>query len=909
MEIKQLSFFNKNWLKTNLVLIVFFWVVLVPLVQATSLKNNTVKLQLFWHHQFEFAGFYAAIEQGYFDKYNIKVELIKFDPEIDTTEAVLNGEAHFGLAGTELIEQYHQGKDVILLANYFKSSPLTIITQPEITSLKQLSDKKVYGNSHQMQQGGIRSMLNLYGVKSSKIDLTMEGDAISLFESNKIAGILAYRTNMLYELKLKNIEYKLFDPNQFGLVSQDLNLFTSNTFAKKNPELVDKFVLAVNEGWQFALKNTATVINLIQSKYNLQDKTKEQLKFEALVIKKLMSPELFSIGSIQRNKLIAISEESYTNQSILKIRNLDDFIFQPIKKRQIDPALLKLLTEQEKYYLKTHSTLTIQNESDYPPFNYSVSGSPVGYSIDFVNTLAEKMGISIQFMQNKSWQDYLSLLSDNQLDAMINIMKTEKRKKIYNFTTPFAEPNNVAVTRENDTDKLINEASLKNKKLVVVEGYAASDKYKKLYPAMKVIKVKNVLAALKKVRTQEADIFISNDAVIRFYIEKHYITGLKFISLSKELEYPNTLLSIATNITNPTLRNIFQKAMSTISEHETLALRKKWFGKLKNNNLVDLELTQAEKDYLEKNTTLRVQNDGNYPPFTYLSNGKPTGYSVELLYKIADLLEVNLKFSENKEWSEYLTMLEKKELDMMINIIDTKSRRRFASFTKPYAEISTMAVIRKDDITSIVTEKDLTDRIIVITSGYAINESLKKSFPTNTFKEVNNTNEALKLISLNQADIYFEAGAVLHYYITTSFMSELEVLPIAPNMGMMNQDFSLATNKDNPILLSILQKSLNAISDIDHLALKRKWLGESNQKTLVNYDFSPDELNYINDKEVILCRPELADGSKFTIELIDFIMRPTGLSIKISRPLSWAESLIALKNKECDLLASATNTP
>jgi signal transduction histidine kinase len=42
--------------------------------------------------------------------------------------------------------------------------------------------------------------------------------------------------------------------------------------------------------------------------------------------------------------------------------------------------------------------------------------------------------------------------------------------------------------------------------------------------------------------------------------------------------------------------------------------------------------------------------------------------------------------------------------------------------------------------------------------------------------------------------------------------------------------------------------------------------------------------------------------------LVDFITRSTGLNIKISRPLNWSDSLIALENKECDLLANATET-
>ena len=100
---------------TLLLVLIFIALVSKPAISSSSQPTN-VKLQLFWHHQFEFAGFYAAISQGYFDKYNINVELIKFDPTVNEIDLVLKGEVQFGLAGTEIIDSYHQGKDVMLLA-------------------------------------------------------------------------------------------------------------------------------------------------------------------------------------------------------------------------------------------------------------------------------------------------------------------------------------------------------------------------------------------------------------------------------------------------------------------------------------------------------------------------------------------------------------------------------------------------------------------------------------------------------------------------------------------------------------------------------------------------------------------------------------------------------------------------
>jgi len=875
---------------------------------GSSSEQTTVKLQLFWHHQFEFAGFYAAIEQGYFKKYNIDVELIKFDPSSSTTDSVLKGKAQFGIAGTEIIESYHQGKDVILLASYFKRSPLIIITQPETTSLKQLSNHKVHGSKQQLKQGSIREMLDLFDVEQSQINITMKGDPIALFENKEVDGILTYRTDVPYQLNQKELEYRMYDPNQYGIASQDLNLFTTRSFARENPELVKNFTLAANEGWHYAIQHTNEIINLIQSQYNTQKLTKEALKYESNETIKLISPELFEIGLIQKNKLLSISVQSFENKSIANIKDLDDFIFQLDAKQKINPELLKLLTFKETKYLNEHPVIRVQNESDYPPFNYSVNGKPAGYSIDYIKLLIKKMGGNIQFVQNKTWQEYLEMLREDKLDAMINIMETDKRKQFYKFTTPFAEPNNVAVTRKSDLDTVINKNSIKNKKLVVVSGYAASDKYEKLYPSMTIIKVEGVLEALKAVLDKEADIFISNDAVINFYIEKHYITGLKFVPLAKSLEYPNTFLSIATNITNPLLTSIFQKAMSTVAEYETLGLRKKWLTEMKNNKNTKVNLTEIEREYLINNPIIRVQNDGNYPPFNYFIDGKPSGYSIDLINLIASMLGIEVELIKGKSWSEYMVMLKNKELDVLINIIDLESRRDFAGFTSPYAEIDTFAVSRKNEFGKTITIGSLSGKRIVITKGYAINEKLKNKLPNSTFVEVKDTMTALTLISKNQADAYFEVGAVLEYYITKNFMANLQLFPVSPDLEVVNQKYSIATHKDNKTLLNILQKTINTIPDIEKIRLNRKWFGERSIALAKNEIFTTKELAFMSENSVTLCRTNPDLGSVKVIPVIDLITRDIGLNITVGPPLQWSQALKALINHDCDILLEATKT-
>ena len=49
------------------------WMLAIFLSSAAVAANETVQLQLRWHHQFQFAGYYAALEKGYYKKAGLDV--------------------------------------------------------------------------------------------------------------------------------------------------------------------------------------------------------------------------------------------------------------------------------------------------------------------------------------------------------------------------------------------------------------------------------------------------------------------------------------------------------------------------------------------------------------------------------------------------------------------------------------------------------------------------------------------------------------------------------------------------------------------------------------------------------------------------------------------------------------------
>jgi polar amino acid transport system substrate-binding protein len=869
------------------ILPLLFIVLLSLPTHSSSTNPTTVKLQLFWHHQFEFAGFYAAIEQGYFEKYNIKVELLDYEAMLDAKDVVLSGKAHFGLAGTDLIESYHKGKDVTLLASYFKQSPLTIITQPEISSLKQLTNKKVYGSKNQLNQGGIRGMLNLYDVDPEKFNLMMTGDPLELFKNKKVDAVFAFRTNFPYDLNQQNIPYKVFDPNQFGMISQDLNLFTTGSFAEKNPDIVKNFTLAANEGWRYAIAHPNEIINLIKSNYNIQHRSTEALEFEAQETIKLISPELSPVGSIQKNILTAISEQFFNNKVISKIKNVDDFVFQLNKDRIIEPKLFAALTKKEKNYLNEHPVIKVQNDGDYPPFNYQINGKPSGYSIDLINLMGSMLGIKVELVKGKGWVEYMAMLERKELDILINIIDIESRHDFAGFTTPYAEIATFAVSRTHEFSSIVSKEHLYDKRIAIAQGYAINVKLKKLLPKNQFISVKDTTEALNLISSNQADVYFEVGAVLDYYMAKNLIPNLQLVPVSSDFEVVNQKFSIAAHKDNETLLNILQKSINAIPDIEHIKLKRKWFGNKSENRTKQNSFTAEELQFISEASLILCRPT--------LNQGSDS--VIQIIDLITRNVGLNIKMGTPLQWSESLKALENKKCDLILEVTKTEEREKTLSFTPNYFR-DKLAIITKKNQSTIYDVFDHPNEKFGILKGSSSIELLKEHYPNIKLVEVGHTLEGIGLLKNDHIFGYISSLTFIENIFRNHHFENLKINTQLREKFDDHQ--SIATRKADKLLNSVLTKSIN---NTDPNVIAELIYLESKETDKIK--LTPEEKVLLRNREIALC---VAHDSLDWVSVMPYFLKSVDMKIIFSNKFTWAQALLALENGECDLLPEVTPT-
>jgi len=106
------------------------------------------------------------------------------------------------------------------------------------------------------------------------------------------------------------------------------------------------------------------------------------------------------------------------------------------------------LSQEEQRYIKAHPMIRVHNEIDWAPFNFYEDGRAQGLSIDLMNLIAQKVGLKVAYITGYSWNEFLTMMQNNQTRRYAQYrQKTKIAKKYLLFTTPYQSVAHCVVVR------------------------------------------------------------------------------------------------------------------------------------------------------------------------------------------------------------------------------------------------------------------------------------------------------------------------------------------------------------------------------------------------------------------------------------------------------------------------------
>lgn len=318
------------------VLIVGLLLIGLPL-QLTSCSTHfsstpqleKVTLQLKWYHQFQNAGYYAALEQGFYREAGLDVTIVEGGP-FDTYKEVLSGRAQYGVSNTDIFLKRHSGKPFVVLAAIFQHTPSAFMMRQDagIDNPQELAGRRIWFKDS-IHTADFQAMLINEGISLDQVTLVQKSSSPSdyLFDEN-IDAFSVYATNEPFYWVEKEIPFTLIKPQTYGIDFYGDTLYTSETELATHPERVRLFREASLKGWQYAMTHPEEIVDLTLARY-ASSKSRDHLLYEAEMMQEYILPNLVEIGHMNPGRWEHIAD-TYVQLGMAEPGySLDGFIYDP----------------------------------------------------------------------------------------------------------------------------------------------------------------------------------------------------------------------------------------------------------------------------------------------------------------------------------------------------------------------------------------------------------------------------------------------------------------------------------------------------------------------------------------------------------------------------------------------------
>ncbi len=533
---------------------------------------DKVTLQLHWYHQFQFAGYYMAKEKGFYEEAGMDVEIKEVNLSQDIVENVIQQKTDYATGSTSLIADRAHGKKIVLLAAIFQDSPVVIVTKvrPDIQKIEDFSGKHIDASGTMIDSLSIRAFLNEKNitVEPSK-HVHLHSDIKESLLSDHADGIVLYNADETYQLDKMGIHYKIFHPKDYGFTFYNDLLFSSEEEVKKHPKRAQLFKEASLKGWEYAFSHIDETIQLILDKYNTQNKTYNELNYQAHAFKKLAYYRTTKLGNISNQNILRIYD-AYKKLGLVKNDlGLKDFILQN------DQSVNTIFNSKEKIYLQKKKEILVCGANLWRPYIDQTSDRPTGILVELTEAYEKVVGVPFRFVRTKSWEECLSSTQKKEIDIAIPRLKDQTYHRDLAFTKPITKDDVVLVSKVKKPflSDISNAGTLK---VSICKGNNSYiDDVKSKYPNLELIFVNDLQEGLQSVAQDKVDAYLGAILPVTYKISHYYPEELKIIGRFTGLSINE---SIAVHHSNQILLDILNKTIDAVGPKVQRDIYSNWIN-------------------------------------------------------------------------------------------------------------------------------------------------------------------------------------------------------------------------------------------------------------------------------------------------------------------------------------------
>ena len=249
------------------------------------------------------------------------------------------------------------------------------------------------------------------------------------------------------------------------------------------------------------------------------------------------------------------------------------------------------------------------------------------------------------------------------------------------------------------------------------------------------------------------------------------------------------------------------------------------FAHAENNDLL-YSLTPQEIEWLKTHPVIRLGFASDRPPFEFIDGqGQQSGMVAEYLDLIAKQLNITFKRLDKEDgtllsWPEILAAGQKKQLDVIASLMQTKERETYLGFTRPFLDFPWVMVTDRK-MQNLSRMSDFYGQNVAVVSSYPVRKQLPLLYPGVTLFLVDSPIQGLLAVAQGKAAVFVINAADASYLIKKSSLSHLK---IAGALTEIDSRLRMGVRKDWPMLVSILDKAIASLTPRQTVAIHNNWI-------------------------------------------------------------------------------------
>ena len=480
------------------------------------------------------------------------------------------------------------------------------------------------------------------------------------------------------------------------------------------------------------------------------------------------------------------------------------------------------LAPDEQAWIAAHPVVKVALLLNNPPYYMrGEDGRPAGYAIELLSLMAERAGLHFDYRWSTSVREIAHQIAVGEADFTPLAAATPEREAIALFPGPLLLVQLVTITRS-DLPEFREPADFVGRRVAIAEGQVPGEMVERDFPGIDLIRYASVGEALRAVSTGEADVAVAWLQAALYHIEADLLANLRVHALA---ESARTSMGPAVSRHAPELSEILRRAMATLTVAERANAAQNWLprGAAARWSPGRVELSQAEREWVDRAGYVRAGFDQDFAPFTRRTPlDHFEGLGADMLRLAIDKVGLRLAGQVGMPGGELAARALAGDIDIAVGLTPTAALRNDFEFVGPFTRAATVMVMRSGDarIWRLPDEIEPGARLGLV-KGHFLAAQIQLRRPGVQIVEFPSQAEVLTSLAAGNVDAIVGNGAVIARIIEEQYIGRLRVMGVVLNA---ESPLYFAIPKGRSELTRLFDKGFTAITPGEAADIRRRWL-------------------------------------------------------------------------------------